>query len=98
MDSPLYDGETVSLRGTVALSVFAPWQDEYRMISHGRGTLRIWPDHYARVTDQERIVAEKKYNPLADDTPDSVFCSHGAGFNVAWDHVAEWAHCSHEGK
>jgi len=27
------------------------------------------------------------------DTPDSVFCSHGAGFAVAWDKVPEWAHC-----
>ena len=36
------------------------------------------------------------YNPLADDTPDSVFCTHGAGFTVPWNEVKNYMHMSHE--
>ena len=34
------------------------------------------------------------YDPTADveNTPDSVFCSHGAGYVVKWDEVPEHAH------
>ena len=41
---------------------------------------------------------DEGYDPLADtlNPPGSVFCSHGAGFYVAWDHVREWAHCEVE--
>ena len=46
-----------------------------------------------RDEDAARVIAETDYNPLADDTPDSVFCQKGAGVRVAWDHVREWAQC-----
>ena len=55
-----------------------------------QGYQNIVEEAKAQVDD---IVAEANYNPLADDTPDSVFCQKGAGFRVAWDHVREWAHC-----
>ena len=44
------------------------------------------------------MVLQIGYDPLADtlNPPGSVFCSHGAGFYVAWDHVREWAHCEVE--
>ena len=38
------------------------------------------------------------YSAPADEKnpPGSVFCSHGAGIYVSWEHVREWAHCSEE--
>ena len=85
-------GQTVTLSGTVPLSTFYPWQDQFLMLTHGRGTQRVWLSHYAPCTDQAALVAEAAYHPLADDTPDSVFCSHGAGYTVPWDEVAAHAH------
>ena len=41
----------------------------------------------------ESVIAAANYNPLADDTPDSVFCSHGAGYTVPWNQVKAHAHC-----
>ena len=37
---------------------------------------------------------ELHYDPVADleNTPDSVFCAHGAGFNVRWDQVPDFMH------
>ena len=40
------------------------------------------------------MIAEAGYNPEADatNTPNSVFCSHGAGHTIAWSEVAQHAH------
>ena len=56
----------------------------------------MWASRYAPCRDQEAAVAAAGYNPLAalEDTPESVFCAHGAGFNVAWDKVRDFAHCA----
>jgi len=39
-------------------------------------------------------VEQMGYDPEADveNTPDSVFCAHGAGFTVKWDQVHEYMH------
>ena len=40
------------------------------------------------------VIAEAAYDPEADlpNTPDSVFCAHGAGFNVKWHEVKNYMH------
>jgi hypothetical protein len=40
------------------------------------------------------VIAEAAYDPVADteNTPDSVFCAHGAGFNVRWNEVKYYMH------
>ena len=96
VDIPEYEDDSVILRGECAYAIFAPWQEEFLSLTHGRGALRIWMSRYAPCRDQQSIVAAAGYNPLADDTPDSVFCSHGAGFTVPWDQVRNYMHMSHE--
>jgi translation elongation factor EF-G len=82
------------LRGEAPYSLFQAWQDGFPALTRGRGTLRVWMSRYAPCHDQAEAVARTGYNPLADpeDTPESVFCAHGAGFNVAWDKVRDFAH------
>ena len=96
LDLPEYDEDMVILKGEAPYSVFAPWQEEFLSLTHGRGSLRVWASRYAPVRDQTAIVEAAAYNPLADDTPDSVFCSHGAGFTVPWNEVRNYMHMSHE--
>ena len=96
LDLPIYEDDTVILRGEAPFAVFAPWQEDYMALTRGRGTLRVWRSRYAPCRNQDEIVAAANYNPLADDTPDSVFCSHGAGFTVPWDQVEGYMHLSHE--
>ena len=93
---PVYEDDTVMLRGEAPFAVFAPWQEDYMALTRGRGTLRVWRSRFAPCRNQEEIVERVNYNPLADDTPDSVFCSHGAGFTVPWDQVENYMHLSHE--
>ena len=96
IDPPEYEEDRVILTGEAPYAIFAPWQAKYLSLTHGRGTLRVWMCRYAPVKQQSDIVAAADYHPLADDTPDSVFCSHGAGFNVPWDHVQYYMHLSHQ--
>ena len=96
VDVPEYDDDSVILRGECPYAIFAPWQDEFLSLTHGRGALRVWMSRYAPCRDQRPIVEASGYNPCADDSPDSVFCSHGAGFVVPWNEVRNYMHMSHE--
>ena len=61
------------------------------------GELRDYADTvaaYAPCHNQEEVVASIGYDPESDleNTPDSVFCAHGAGFNVKWHQVKDYMH------
>ena len=60
----------------------------------GRGHLYLEFAGYAPCHDAERIIETAAYEPEADlpNTPDSVFCSHGAGYTVKWCDVPAAAH------
>ncbi len=96
VDLPEYEDDCVILKGEAPYSIFAPWQEDFLSLTHGRGALRVWMSRYAPAREQAVIVEASGYNPLADDTPDSVFCSHGAGFTVPWDQARGYMHMSHE--
>lgn len=92
IEPPEYDDEDVILSGEARYAAFSAWQEEFMAATRGRGSLRVWMSRYAPCRDQDAVVAAAGYNPLADDTPDSVFCSHGAGYTVPWDEVRDHAH------
>ena len=89
---PRYEGEDVLLSGEAPYALFAQWQEDFTALTRGRGALRVWMSRYVPCRNQADIVASSGYNPLADDTPDSIFCSHGAGYTVAWNQVRAYAH------
>jgi translation elongation factor EF-G len=92
-DAPQTDGERFTVTGEAAVSAFALYNDDFLAATHGRGQLQYRLDHYAPCRDAEAVIEAANYNPLADDTPDSVFCAHGAGYTVPWDQVKAHAHC-----
>ena len=92
VDPPVYDDDTVVLTGEAPYSLLMTFQEELMAITRGRGTMQTVMSHYAPCRNQDEIVAEAGYNPLADDTPDSVFCAKGAGYTVPWQEVREHAH------
>ena len=96
VEPPEYDGDTVMLRGEAVFSVFSAWQEDFMAATRGRGSLQVWMSRYAPCRNTDEVVAAANYNPLADDSPDSVFCAKGAGFVVPWDQVPNYAHTSWE--
>ena len=87
-------GEMARLTGSVPASEVGDYAADLAAYSQGRGVLQLRLKGYFPCHDQEKVVAEAGYDPEADleNTPDSVFCAHGAGFTVKWDQVKDYMH------
>ena len=70
------------------------YQREVTAYTRGRGRLHCTVSGYRPCAEQERIVQEIGYDSERDleNPAGSVFCSHGAGFEVKWDKVDSYAH------
>ena len=92
--SPEGSGEFLRLTGCAPVAELNGYQPELLAYTHGRGRLSLRPGGYRPCREQDSIVAAADYDPVADleNTPDSVFCAHGAGFNVRWDQVPSYMH------
>jgi len=98
MDAPEYEDDEVLLCGTCTAAAFWDYPQKFAAATRGHGRISSRFARYAPCRNQEAVVAEIGYSALADvkNPPGSVFCSHGAGFYVAWDEVRSWAHCEVE--
>ena len=92
-DPPQMDGDSFTVTGEAAVALFSGYNTDFMAATHGRGLLQYHLNHYAPCRDAAALIEAAHYNPLADDTPDSVFCAHGAGYTVPWDQVKAHAHC-----
>ncbi len=92
---PPEQGETMStLRGSVPVAQFGDYAREFAAYTKGRGRLQLRPAGYRPCREQETVVAASSYDPARDidDPASSIFCTHGAGFEVKWDEVDSYAH------
>ncbi len=95
-EPPEYIDDEIFITGEAVFSLLNGYQTEFASVTHGRGAL-VWQlSHYEPCAEQESIVEERGYRPLADEPADSVFCAKGAGFTVPWDQVREYAHLKSE--
>ncbi|EJN56077.1 elongation factor G [Loigolactobacillus coryniformis] len=87
-------GGTAVLTGTAPVAEMQDYAPEVNAYTHGQGQLECIVDGYRPCHNADEVVATMKYAPVSDlaNTPDSVFCAHGAGYPVAWDQVPEMAH------
>ena len=92
--SPEINGEISVISGKAPISKMQDYQAELTAYTHGTGKLQCRFSGYAPCPNQAEIVSAIAYNPESDleNTPDSVFCAHGGGFLVKWDHVKEYMH------
>ena len=93
-ESPEAAGNVSTLKGQVPASELGDYADVVASYTQGQGRLQIALRGYAPCHNTEAVVAAAAYNPEADldNTPDSVFCAHGAGFNVKWNEVKNYMH------
>ena len=99
LDAPEFDEDEALLSGTCTAAAFWDYPTKFAAATRGHGRLASRFDRYAPCKNQDKIVEEIGYNPLADERNPvgSVFCSHGAGYYVPWDEVRAHAHCEVEG-
>ena len=93
-DSPEAFGSSSVLVGTVPAAELGDYADQVAAYTQGKGQLQVALDGYVPCHNQEAVVTAAGYDPEADldNTPDSVFCSHGAGFTVKWHDVQNYMH------
>ena len=65
--------------------------------THGQGQLTVKFGGFRPAEDQITLVEKEAYDPVSDlpNTPDSVFCTHGAGYPVKWNQVPQTMHCDY---
>lgn len=83
------------VRALVPAGEFLDYPAEFAAYTHGRGSLSVAPGDWAPCHNTDEVVALYGYEPTRDlaHTPDSVFCSHGAGYPVKWDEAPAKMHC-----
>jgi len=91
---PECDGAFSVLRGKAPVSEMKDYAIEVVSYTKGRGHLSCTLSGYAPCHNAEQVIAESGYDVDADleHTADSVFCQHGAGFNVRWNQVDDYLH------
>ena len=93
-EAPAAAGEMATIEGVVPASETGEYGLEVARYTGGRGRISLELEGYASCHDAEAVIEAAAYDPEADlpNTPDSVFCSHGAGHTVKWYDVPEHAH------
>ena len=93
-DAPTASGDVASITGEVPASEVGEYALEVARYTGGRGRLSLELAGYRSCHDADEVAAAAAYDPEADlpNTPDSVFCSHGAGHTVKWRDVPAAAH------
>ena len=92
--SPEQMGDEARLTGEVPASELGDYALQLAEYTSGQGRISLEFSGYEPCHDSQHVIEEAGYDPEADlpNTPDSVFCSHGAGYTVKWHEVPEHAH------
>ena len=94
VEPPETAGDMAVLTGSAPVEQLRDYGREVAAYTRGRGRLSCTSGGYAPCHNQDEVVAAMGYDPERDveNPPGSVFCAHGAGYNVKWDEVKAHAH------
>lgn len=87
-------GEMSVITGSAPVSELSGYQSDVVGYTRGKGRLSCVNSGYRPCHNAEEVIAAIGYDCDNDleNSADSVFCSHGAGFIVKWDEVPEKMH------
>lgn len=90
-ENPENIGDRAIIIGSAPVSEMQDYAAEVRSYTHGDGNLECVVKGYLPCHNTQEIIEKMAYDPVSDleNTPNSVFCSHGAGHTVTWDKVPE---------
>ena len=93
-EPPVTEGENSVLTGSVPVASMGDYGKEVAAYTKGHGRLSCTLKGYEPCHNTEEVLAARGYDPEADtaNPTGSVFCAHGAGYQVPWDQVPEYAH------
>ena len=93
-DAPETVGDTALLTGSASVSAMSDYWQSVTAYSRGKGRLTCSVRGYEPCHNADEVIAAIGYDAERDtgNSPDSVFCDHGAGFVVKWNEVTAMAH------
>lgn len=93
-DTPVNTGETSVIKGIAPASEINNYQSEIITYTQGKGRIFLSLNGYAECHNTDEVVAAFDYHAESDieNSGDSVFCSHGAGYIVKWNEVRDHMH------
>ena len=93
-NAPEQKGDICLICGRAPVSTMENYSAEVMAYTGGLGRLSLSVEGYDICHNADEVIAKINYDARSDtdNTPDSVFCAHGAGFNVSWDKVPEYMH------
>lgn len=92
--APETRGEMTLISGGAPVSKMRGYTKDVIAYTSGRGRLNCILSGYEPCKNSDEVIQTIGYDADSDieNTADSVFCSHGAGYTVKWDEVYEHAH------
>ncbi|MDD3429002.1 MAG: TetM/TetW/TetO/TetS family tetracycline resistance ribosomal protection protein [Oscillospiraceae bacterium] len=89
-------GDTAILIGSAPVALMRDYQTDINAYTRGRGRLVCTLKGYEPCHNTQEVIAALGYDSDSDieNTADSVFCAHGAGFAVKWNEVPNYMHLS----
>ncbi len=92
--SPETYGDTAVISGKGPVVVLREYHAEVTAYTRGKGMLTCSVCGYERCHNEQEVIEKIGYNCESDieNSCDSVFCSHGAGFVVKWNEVFDYMH------
>lgn len=96
--TPQTEGEMTTIEGYAPVTGMRDYQMEVNSYTRGQGHLTCTFRGYEPCRNAEVVIEEIGYDPERDieNPTGSVFCSHGAGFNVPWNQVPEYMHLENQ--
>lgn len=91
---PKTEGEMAVITGSAPVAAMRDYQMEVTGYTRGQGRIYCTFKGYEPCHNMEEVVEESGYDPERDleNPTGSVFCAHGAGFNVPWNEVLDHMH------
>lgn len=92
--APEVNGDISVITGTGPVAEVKDYHTELMGYTKGKGIFTCTPAGYKPCQNSEEVIEQMNYNCDSDveNSCDSVFCSHGAGFVVKWNEVGEYMH------
>ncbi len=93
-EPPITEGETSILKGSAPVITMGGYQTEVISYTRGHGIFTSTIKGYEPCHNADEVIANMGYDSETDmeNPTGSVFCAHGAGYQVNWQEVDSYAH------
>ena len=93
-ETPKTNGEVTEITGYAPVSTMSGYITTVNTYTRGRGRLYCKLAGYMPCHNASEVIMDINYDSERDveNPTGSVFCAHGAGFNVEWHEVKDYAH------